>query len=57
MKLKYYECPECGGKGEQLIAKLYPSGHTETWEPCELCQGDGTFEEAEYLIMKLEGLV
>lgn len=28
---KLYECPDCGGHGEVMMARLYPSGHTECW--------------------------
>ena len=55
--IKYIDCPECHGAGEQMIARMYPSGHTECWEPCEFCDGEGNFEEADYLILKLEGKV
>lgn len=55
--ITYIYCPECGGEGQTMIAKLYPSGHTECWVPCELCDGEGDFEEADYLVMKLAGEV
>lgn len=55
--IKYVECPDCKGSGEQMIAKMYPTGHTECWEPCEFCEGEGKFEEADYIIMKLAGEV
>jgi len=55
--MTHYDCPECYGKGEQMIAKLYPSGHTECWEPCEFCEGEGVFEAEDFLILKLEGKV
>lgn len=55
--ITYIYCPECGGEGKQMIAKLYPSGHTECWEHCKLCDGEGDFEEADYLVMKLAGEV
>ena len=51
------DCPECNGEGEVMIARLYPSGHTECWDPCEFCDGEGNFDEADFIIMKLEGLV
>ena len=53
----YVKCPDCYGEGRIMIAKMYPSGHTECWENCEFCNGDGDFEEADYLIMRLEGKV
>jgi len=52
-----YKCPECEGTGEQMIAKMYPGGHTEAWEPCELCEGEGYFDELDYLVLRLEGKV
>jgi len=55
--MKFYDCPDCKGTGEVLIGKLYPSGHTECWETCEFCEGEGAFEEDDYLIMRLEGKV
>jgi DnaJ-class molecular chaperone len=54
---KYYDCPECRGQGEQMIAKMYPTGHTECWDKCEFCEGEGRFEEEDFLIMRLEGKV
>ena len=53
----YHDCPECNGSGEQMIARMYPSGHTECWEPCEFCEGEGQFEEDDFLVMRLEGKV
>ncbi len=53
--IKYVHCPDCGGSGQQMVAKLYPTGHTECWEYCDLCSGDGQIEEGEFLIMKLKG--
>lgn len=56
--VKYHACPECRGLGEIMIAKLYPSGHTECWEKCDVDEcNDGYIEEEIYLIMKLEGRV
>jgi len=55
--LKYYDCPDCKGKGEVIVGKLYPSGHTECLEPCEFCEGEGVFEEEDFLILRLEGKV
>ena len=54
---KYVPCPECRGEGKQMIARMYPTGHTECWEDCDFCDGEGDFEEADYIIMKLEGKV
>lgn len=56
--IKYHACPECRGRGEILVPRLYPSGHTECWDPCEydFCDS-GYIEEEEYLILKLEGKV
>lgn len=55
--IKYIDCPECRGTGTHMIARMYPTGHTECWESCEFCEGEGCFEEADYLILKLEGKV
>ena len=55
--IKYIDCPECHGAGEQMHGELWPTGHHEVWEPCEFCDGEGNFEEADYLILKLEGKV
>lgn len=55
--VKYIDCPECSGEGQQMVARMYPSGHTEVWEDCEFCNSEGSFEESDYLIMKLEGRV
>ena len=55
--IKYYNCPDCGGTGETMMAHMYPTGHTEVWSKCEFCEGEGRFEESDYLIMKLEGIV
>ena len=56
-QIKYIDCPKCQGFGEQMNARMYPSGHTENWEECEFCEGEGRFEESDYLMMKLEGIV
>lgn len=56
-QIKYIECPECQGEGKVMVARLYPSGHTECWDPCEFCEGAGRFDESDYLMMKLEGIV
>ena len=55
--VKHYNCPECGGSGEQMEARMYPSGHTEVWVPCEFCEETGCFEEDDWLMLKLEGKV
>ena len=55
--ITYVYCPECRGDGKIMVAKLYPSGHSECWETCDFCNGEGDFEEAEYIIMKLAGKV
>ncbi len=53
----YVDCPECCGTGKQMVAEMWPTGHTEVWHDCEFCEGCGNFEESDYLIMKLEGKV
>lgn len=35
------ECETCNGEGQVMVAKLYPSGHTEVNETCPDCNGDG----------------
>ena len=55
--IKYIDCPDCSGSGKQLIARMYPTGYTECWEDCKFCNGEGMFEEGDYLIMKLQGMV
>jgi DnaJ-class molecular chaperone len=55
--IAYVYCPECGGEGRQMHGVMYPSGHHEIWLPCEFCEGEGDFEEADYLVLKLEGKV
>lgn len=52
-----HECPDCGGAGQTIEGRLYPSGHTEVYVDCELCEGVGYFEEDDFLILKLEGKV
>ena len=56
-KMIYIQCEECGGVGQQMFPRLYPNGHTEVWEVCKTCGGDGNIEiaESDYIIMKLEG--
>jgi DnaJ-class molecular chaperone len=53
----YIDCPRCEGEGKQIEAHLYPTGHTEVWVNCPYCDGEGQFDEADYLMMKLEGIV
>jgi DnaJ-class molecular chaperone len=52
-----YLCPDCHGTGQVMIGKLYPNGHTETWEDCEFCEGNGDFDEDEYLILRISGKI
>ena len=54
---KVYDCPDCRGQGDQMIAVGYPNGYREIWEPCEFCEGVGYFEEDEFLMLTLEGKV
>jgi len=37
------ECPECCGGG--MVAKLFPSGHTEV--KCERCYGEGVIDNKD----------
>jgi len=57
MNMKKHDCPECYGTGEVMIARLYPSGYTECWESCEFCEGEGEFDEDDFLVLRLEGKV
>lgn len=54
---KYIDCPDCRGEGRVMVPRLYPHGHTECWESCEFCEGEGNFEEQDYLILRLEGKI
>jgi DnaJ-class molecular chaperone len=56
-KLKLIDCPECRGRGQFVEGRSGPQGHIEVMVDCELCYGEGCFEEADYLIMRLEGKV
>ncbi|WP_428743121.1 hypothetical protein [Tenacibaculum sp.] len=38
-------CETCNGEGETMIAKLYPSGHTEVTDTCPDCDGGGYIEK------------
>lgn len=40
----YQICETCRGDGEIMIARMYPTGHTECWEECPDCDGDGQIE-------------
>jgi DnaJ-class molecular chaperone len=57
MDTKYVDCPECGGQGKQMRAENWGTGHQEVWHLCEFCEGEGKFEEEDYLVMRLEGKV
>jgi hypothetical protein len=39
------ECETCNGEGQVMVAKLYPSGHTEVNETCTDCNGDGIIDK------------
>ncbi len=54
---EYIDCPECRGEGRLIEGRLYPNGHTEVWVKCEFCEGEGNFEEADFILMKLAGEV
>lgn len=41
----YPVCEDCQGIGRVIEAKLYPSGHTEVWETCPNCNGEGFLED------------
>ena len=56
-KLKYVICPECCGSCCTMIAEQCPWGYDEVTYPCEFCDGEGEFEESDYIIMKLQGAV
>ena len=40
----YRLCDDCKGDGTQMVARMYPSGHTECTETCEACGGEGQVE-------------
>lgn len=40
----HHLCEACKGEGVQMVAKMYPSGHTEVNETCEECDGEGQVE-------------
>lgn len=42
----HHLCEACKGEGVQMVAKMYPSGHTEVNETCEECDGEGQIERA-----------
>jgi hypothetical protein len=55
-------CETCNGEGETMIAKLYPSGHTEVIDTCPDCNGTGfsnnpdkiqsnEFKKGEYIVI------
>ena len=48
-------CPQCDGTAEYMVARLYPTGHTECWEECPYCEGAGEFDESDFIMLKLEG--
>lgn len=52
-----YDCPDCKGRGEVLEAHQRPWGHSEVLVTCELCEGNGYFDETDYIILKLQGKV
>lgn len=37
-------CDTCEGVGTTLMAKMYPTGHTEVIEECPDCNGEGQVE-------------
>lgn len=42
----YRLCCTCEGAGTTMIAKMYPTGHTEVTEECPDCDGEGQVEVA-----------
>jgi len=40
----YRLCEMCGGEGTTMIAKMYPTGHTEVIDTCPDCDGEGQIE-------------
>lgn len=55
-------CETCNGEGETMVAKLYPSGHTEVTDTCPDCNGTGftnnvdkitsdVFKKGEYIVL------
>jgi len=56
-EIKYVTCPDCRGRGSNLEPHQRPWGYSEVEVDCEFCEGEGQFEEEDYLILKLEGKV
>lgn len=46
-ELKTDMCENCNGEGSVMTAKLYPSGHHEVNETCDVCSGSGEIEILE----------
>jgi hypothetical protein len=42
----YKLCESCKGEGTTMIARMYPTGHTECTEECPDCDGEGQIELA-----------
>lgn len=40
----YELCDSCKGKGTTMVARMYPTGHTECTEECPDCDGEGQVE-------------
>ncbi len=56
-QIKYIDCPECRGIGNGIELQQTPWGYNEITIDCDFCEGTGCFEESDYLVMKLEGIV
>lgn len=54
---RYIDCPDCKGCGQQMYPRAVPDGYIESWEDCDFCEGEGRFEEADFIILRLEGRV
>lgn len=40
----YRLCENCEGVGTHMVARMYPTGHTECTEECPDCGGEGQIE-------------
>lgn len=54
---KGIDCPECSGTGTTLMGVMYPTGHHEIQVDCDFCEGEGVFDEDDYMVLRLAGKV
>lgn len=51
------DCPDCKGIGTTIVGVMYPTGHHEMHVDCELCEGEGAFDEEDFIMLRLAGKV